>query len=562
MKNCINCNNPVDDDATFCGSCGAKLEKETEVVAVDSTRPNDAQVSEDVKASSGNSENQGSKGEVPPPKKKMSPATLGVITVAGVLVIALAIFFIVSGLSSNPANKFLSYQRDFAIKQVAPYIQKNLEKTKTLSTDMVLTAKVTGADSEEYNQYLKDSAITMKVDIQEDSLLTNAELKLMGSTLLQATLTCDKDNQLGFYLPELDSKYYTVDLPTLMKELGGADLSFKKMQETQESYGQICKEFGKLYLEVILGEVNKNNVSVTDKEKVELKQLGKTVKGTVYTYQPSQEDIKNIIIKLSDSLEKNTELKKHIINVVQTNETLMDDLKLKDGQTIEEAVDQYLKEGISGMRDHADEWSKNLADQHVRWCLGVSQGRIVQQSLKWDQSDSVIGYESDGTTKDGRHDVCYALVDGEVVQLDAQWKKANGTSSGEIALGDNQDAYFKLKFDNVNTEAKSALELPYGNYHLSFEDPYATELSNFLMDLTVQKGSTEGTDHIMHLKLPSDSGVPEMDITLHTTDKKSTAQKPSVEASKINSADELGTVMNAMSEKLGGLVLQLMGSSL
>lgn len=559
MRICLNCNHPVDDDAEFCDSCGSKLEKETEVVAEESACPNCEQVLEDAKTCCTNCGEEGNKEEVPLPKNKMSPAKLGMIAVAGVVVVGLAIFFVASGLFSNPANKFLSYQRDFATKQVAPYIQKSLEETKTFSTDMVLTAAITGANGEEYNQYLQDSAITMKVDMQEDSLLANTELKMMGSTLLQATFTYDED-LFGFYLPELDSKYYTVDFPTMMKELGSADFSLKKMQETQESYRQICKEFGKLYLEVILGEVNKNNVSVTDKEKVELTKLGKTVKGMVYTYKPSQEDIKKIIIKLCDSLEKNTELKKYIINAIQTNENFIEDFELKEGQTIEEAVDQNLKEGISDMRNHAEEWSKNLADQNVRWSLGVSQGRIVQQCLMWGESDAGFGYESDGTADDGRHDVCYASDEGEVFQIDAQWKKANGTYSGEITMGDNEYTYCEFKFDNADPEAKSVLELPYGNYHLSFEDPDLAELSDFLMDITIQKGSIEGTDHIMHLQIPSDTEFPEMDITLHTTDKKSTAEKPSVEASKISSFEELSNVVNAMSENLGGLLFQIMGS--
>ena len=92
--------------------------------------------------------------------------------------------------------------------------------------------------------------------------------------------------------------------------------------------------------------------------------------------------------------------------------------------------------------------------------------------------------------------------------------------SGTVLMGDDYDT-IEVAFQNVRPKTKSILGMPYGTYSLTVED------IKIVLDVT--EGEKGGTDHILRLEeleMGYYGTMEELEMTLHTSDKKSTAAKP------------------------------------
>src|SRR5699024_4505135 len=112
------------------------------------------------------------------------------------------------------------------------------------------------------NQYLEDSSVSLKVGLDRDTLLANGEFTLMGSPILTGLLSYDKGT-LGFYLPEIQDTYYTMDLSQTVEALTGQDVDLSALALPEIS-GKEWRSLLESYLDIVYTVVNEENVMVED----------------------------------------------------------------------------------------------------------------------------------------------------------------------------------------------------------------------------------------------------------------------------------------------------------
>lgn len=187
----------------------------------------------------------------------------------------------------------------------------------SLSTDITLSASV---DSAEINQYLSDSSVVLRLDVDQGNLLANGDLILMGSPVLSGSITYD-NGRLGFCLPELDDNYYVMDLSKMLASMGVESVNLDNIKLPEFS-GKEWRALAEAYLDVAYTMVTKDNVKVAQRQSYTLPELGGSYTGTIYTFTPTAADIQAMLVKLADHLEKDKDLRSLILKVVDP-ETLL-----------------------------------------------------------------------------------------------------------------------------------------------------------------------------------------------------------------------------------------------
>ena len=237
MKVCGNCGREAQDESMFCKYCGARLDQPVQEEAhQEGARqrkfcPNCGgslegavdfcpNCGERLRGEAGG----GAQGRSPQDVRKGVRKPGGKVwkiagAVAGLCLAAVLVVWLAGTVFASPAKKFAAYQEKTLQALFVDGLAEAAEAYNQymhLSTDMTLTAS---SSDQELERYLEDSAIELKVEMGEDSALINSALTLLGSQVVTADLTYDK-GVAGFYIPELDDTYYTVDLAELDEGFG------------------------------------------------------------------------------------------------------------------------------------------------------------------------------------------------------------------------------------------------------------------------------------------------------------------------------------------------------
>lgn len=548
VKTCFHCSNSLDDDALFCSSCGISMENPSPEASDVFYCPN---CGEQVKAEEtrfcpkcGESfgaigqARQGMQSLSLPFQSGLSPRMIGGIAIAGAAVLVLMIGgFLLGSVFSSPASKFVSYQKDFAQSRVLPVLEDAAEQFNSMgnfSTDMTLTAATNGYDQYGISDYLDGSELNLQLETTKRSVLANFDAKLMGSQVLTGAASY-QEGTFQFFFPELADACYKVDLSKLEKQLGD-DASGLHEIEIPEISVKLLSALTENYVDVLLQTANKKNVTVSEEKSFHLMELGEEVTGKVYVFKPSQEDLNEMLVKLADQIEKDQKMRKLVSDFVGSNWGLLQS-SYETGEDFDVILDRELTNIANDIRDNANELSQTLEAAGFCWSMGVSDKRICMQRIEWDGGNQVLGYESFGK-KNNRHERYYCHAYGESVMLDYQKDQKDDSYHGEFSFYDGGDQSFALKFEDVTTKTKSVLGLPYGTFCL--QQNSGDSETWFSCELEVLKGESGGSDHILRLNgLTSLSDVfpNQMDLTLHTTDKNSTAKKPAGKITDISDYD-------------------------
>lgn len=505
MKNCPNCGQEVQDEEKFCEHCGEKLEgAETVSAEASAAGAAGAEASAAAESSEGgaateNAVSAATATEAAPAEPQASysyaqtieEAPAGkkgmklLIPVVAVIILLCAGFFAFGkklfsgGLALSTEQKFLHYQEKYLQDKLDAmvalgFINEDLKQ----SSDMTLTGEIEGSD--EMNKYLKDSQIQLKYDMdaEKNSFVMNLSAKIMGTDLLEGFADY-RDGKIGFAIPVADEHYYRGDLKTIMKNLTEQDIvapDLKKSAENRKRLAEISKKYGDL----LVGSMNKDNLTVEKKE-FDLENLKEKYTGEVYVFKPTEEDLKNFYEKLADTVEKDSDLESLLEDVYATS-TWDSALGMGDAETPKDQLSELAKE----IRDNATDTAKEMADNEFQWQIAVVDGDLRQVLLS--TKDDSFSLEIAKKGKEVTEQINVVSSSSENMYLKNSYSLKDKMLEGSISGGNGVLDVKALEY-KIDTTKHSAL-MPYGTYIV--EDPTGMGAK---LTLTVADGEKGSSDH-------------------------------------------------------------------
>lgn len=580
MKNCPVCGKPMEDAELFCGSCGAKYEEPVQASGTAETGaaggsfcPNcGTQVETGTVFCPNCGANVTTGAPAAASKPKLAIPKLVGFAVAGVAAVAVLVLVInlLMGAFATPANKFVSLQEGLLKELVTDNLSaagNTYNKTNSFSTDLTLTASTKNTA---LRRLLEDSALTLKVDATDKTLMLNGGITFMGDELADATLTYEKD-KLGICIPEADPNYYVIGTKAIY-ELMGIDEEDLKTASSLKKPTFPTDRLNKLigaYWKILTTAVTEDNTTKSDKEQFKLTELDKKLDGELYVFKPGADDVEEMLLKLADRLEEDKELRNIVKDFVNENRDFMEAALEGSGydlDDLEAELDEALVDLADELRDEAGNIGRAVKQAGFKWSVGVSEGKICLEKLEFNGVELV--YESTG-----EETVLYGAENGQKEFLfRLERKEKDGLLRGSISYTDYSYSYYSdsyyentatLTFKNVDRKKTSILGIPYGTY--------SVDMDGEELKLDVEKGEKGGTDHTLTLpeiyvnyELGYVDGVK---FTLNTSDKKSTATKPSGKTVDISDYDmeelqelvtdignELGSIFGDVSRQISGTV--------
>ena len=505
MKNCPNCGQEVQDEEKFCEHCGEKLEGAETVSAEAGATGAETSTAAESSELGANADHAVSAAtaatateaapteprasytyaqtleEAPAGKKGMKL----LIPVVAVIILLCAGFFafgkklLSGGVALSTEQKFLHYQEKYLQDKMDAmvalgFINEDLKQ----SSDMTLTGEIEGSD--EMNKYLKDSQIQLKYDMdaEKNSFIVNLSAKIMGTDVVEGFADY-RDGKIGFAIPVADEHYYRGDLKTIMKNLTEQDIvapDLKKSAENRKRLVEISKKYGDL----LVGSMNKDNLTVEKKE-FTLENLKEKYTGEVYVFKPTEEDLKNFYEKLADTVEKDSDLESLLEDVYATS-TWDSALGMGDAETPKDQLSELAKE----IRDNAADTAKEMADNEFQWQIAVVDGDLRQVLLS--AKDDSFSLEIAKKGKTVTEQINVVSSSSENMYLKNSYSLKDKMLEGSIS-GGNGVLDVKALEDKIDTTKHSAL-MPYGTYIV--EDPTGMGAK---LTLTVADGEKGSSDH-------------------------------------------------------------------
>ena len=471
----------------------------------------------------------------PPKGRGKKPLIIGIAVAAVALIavgVAAAIKFL-PGLFSSPDEQFLSYQENLFVGQLLSGLGSGVEQftSGSFSTDLTITASV---DNAEINQFLTNTSVNLGINSDENGMVASGELILMGSSVLNATVTYE-DGKIGFLLPQADNTYYVMDLSQVYRNLTGESFDFGAMTQPEIPADQLAS-VAEAYLDIVLSVINEDSVTVEKNQTVRLRGLGGSFSGTVYTFKPSKDDIKNVIIKLADRLESDRDLRDLLMQMIDSG--AMEQLVGRyTASMLEDYLDDGLRELADQLREQAGVIARAVEKAGFSWVLAVEGDNVRMISIT--VQDSGIVYEAKGTEASGRTELIY-VTDGTQRQnlMEHTYTKTGNTYDGSLTIivggGYGSSATTPGSYDyqensivldyKCDTGKTSVFGIPYGEYSLSINDYY----DSYSFSLTVQAGANGGVDHTFTIDMGSDYGYyydfRRLSVTVNATDHSSVSR--------------------------------------
>ena len=508
MRNCPNCGNAVQDGCLFCTHCGEKLEERPEgegmpvqeAVGGEASMQNSVQ---EVQAASSGAASQET-------KEKKGGKPYFFIGLVAVLILVLAGVFVLGktvlsmGLFLSPKQKFLKYQADYFNEKLNDLDKLEIFPLTKKNITFTINGEVRG--NKEVAKYLEDSSIVMKTKTNPEKGSYQASLlfNLMGEDVLDAYGEYE-DGKIGFAFPSLEKKFYQGELQSILSNSSDTEIelpNFNK-KENRKLAEKLFKKYGSLLSEFFTEE----NFTV---EKGSFKTLvygvstneEKEFKGTVYTFQPSAEDLEGILEKFADKLEKDEDCAKFLI---QSGLGIMISKNIGYYEFIDES---RLADFADWLRENAEELAEELEEKHIKWVLTMEGNQVQRIQVGSDVED-------DGEIDEGEDEVfldCISILyekqreeyfllnpnGSPILQFHNVYKDKGSTFDGYFSFyssGIPTSPYIRIEYSVEKGKKDKVLGFPYGEYEYS--NPLVVD--GLGAKMTVSAGKKNSTDYEIKL---------------------------------------------------------------
>ena len=555
--NCTNCGQPLDADASFCSYCGERSEEYTTRtkyckncgIRLMDEGPYCANCGHPVpgkkQPNSGKTASKGSSGS--------GKTTAGIIAGVGVVIAAIAAILAFTGVFLSPAQRFQAVVKQSVVSPLTRAVDKVLDAREdpSLSTDLNISAS---SDDSYISQFLEPVSLDLKVNSKKDSALINMDVNWMGSDVLSGAVTYD-DDQVGVYLPDLDRSYYVMDMDRLIDLYNYAD-SGADYTKAFDFNGDLLRSALKKYSNILLSTINSENVTTERGVSVYLSSVDTTIDGvTAYTFRPTRDDVAQMADKLIAALEEDQQLRELMRDTYGSY--LIYSGEASDESEETDWIESAIGDAIFSLRSTADIYRGREESVGLSWTIYMKGNTLYREEISQYEGDSyplvfeLYGKESSGITYClGSYD---SVSDAFSAFIKLDYQKKGSQIEGTLSYEDYYSELLQFNFD-YNQNKRSALDLPYGTYRLDY--------GGITARLTVEKSGSE-TAHVLRLsgeELDYYIGTSDLEITILSTDRASTAKKPSVKQTDISdySEDEFSNIFYNIASAADAIFSDLM----
>ena len=476
MKQCPNCGKRSEDRDKFCGECGFSFGKGA--------------------------------GRL--------PRYTG-IAASVVVVVALLAFLALRLLHGTSRADFIGSQVSFLEERVTAFTE-DLTKD-TFSSDITLSVSVDGSGevADMLGGVLDGTSAVVRLDSSSEQLLMNAALLLKGSNVLEGFIRLTPE-EIGFCVPNADETYYVGRIADMADTFGigknGTDLRISAA-ELRADIDVIVKR----YQAVLAQQISKEKLTVERGREVRLSEAGKTVRCTVMTWEPDEDDITGLIHAVASALETDKEIG-NLLDMHSAVENGYDD-----------GMDM-LADLAERMRGRAEEIAAAVTGDGLVWRAALDgRSQIALIAVKTDNGEIVF----ERATGSGECAEAFYVNSGraEIVMITNRFSVNGSRCTGEMAA-DTKYGIVSVSYD-LDLSRKSVIGIPYGSY--------TPDLRNIAPgirpELRVDDGKSGSTDHVLTvggLGNLTDGMLQSVGITVNTTGE-SSAKEPSGPGTDISGYD-------------------------
>ena len=510
-------------------------------------------------------------------------------TIAGaigiVVLIGAFVALVVSGAFLSPADRFQRIQRAAIFN---PIIESINEQDNYLSTDISISMGLENAPHSMEMFMLQNLLGAANIDINMDITPSRAiyryGVNILNSDLISLTYVVDfEEYYFGFYVPELDSNYYIMDWDTFYSLQG-----MEGLFEDDGSYFFTPEALSALVenqADIILSMVNNSNIEES-RETITLFDGTKEVRGTLYTFTPSQEDIYDMLNAFVQEIREN-ELYFLFFTMAGGSDYV------RQGY---DSPEHYFDSMLADLEGMLCSISEAISDSNFTWRTAISGRQLLMQEISFTPPDSgefllrYEGHSSGGDRTDwftirGTYELLFFTNEFEVsLQNDMNLDGNNAVGVAKLyfqnvpgdALAFFDDYYdflpdsfianfggdgvkrelFNVEYD-LDLATRSILEIPYGTIQTHIFDMGGATLFNLLV--TVEENDNGGTNHT--LLIPSIEGLDGMgvSINMHSTDEPSDIQAPIHSPVDLSgyTMDEIDPILSNMTQQIQNILFDL-----
>ena len=470
MRNCPNCGNAVQDGCLFCTHCGEKLEEHPvgegmsvqEAVGGEASMQNSVQEVQAASSGAASQETKEKKGGKP--YFLIGVAAVFIAVLVGALLLGKTVLSM--GLFLSPKQKFLKYQADYFNEKLNDLDKLEIFPLTKKNITFTISGEVRG--NKEVAKYLEDSSIVMKTKTNPEKGSYQASLlfNLMGEDVLDAYGEY-ADGKLGLAFPSLEKKFYQGELQSILSNTYDEEIelpNFNKKKENRKLAEKLFKKYGSLISEFFTEEnftVEKGSFTMPAYRFSTIEE--KEFKGTVYTFQPSAEDLQNFLEKFADKLEKDEDCAKFLIQS-GIGSAILSHVYYENVFFTESNLSDY----ADWLRENAEEIAEELEEKHIKWVLTMEGNQVQRIQVGSDVED-------DGEIHGGEDEVFLDCASIRYEKTSTEYFNVNPYSSIPI-----------LQFRNVYTDKGKTLD---GNFYLH-SSVFPTSLFSYI-EYSVEKGKKD-----------------------------------------------------------------------